>query len=357
MNPVKLWISLAAGAAISAIALFLAFRNVPMSELAAYFQSIDIWWAGITAILVLAGFAIRAYRWKLIVETAATLPYWKAFHPLMIGFMMNCILPGRVGEVARPVIIQKNDLIPFSTGLATVATERMLDALVLIVLFVWMMTAVDIDPSFQMTVGDIVLNRDTLMRLASGTVKLSIVLILGILTVSIDVSRNWICSLVNRLPVLALGHSGCHHFLECRISRPLIRIIHHVAGGFRLIKSPSKLANCMVLSLVIWGLAGLSYYTMSIGSPGIGLGFWEMSIVMIIVCFFIAIPSVPGFWGIWEAGGVFALSLFGVSASDAAGFTLVNHAVQMFPIILVGLISVMLTGINIFHLGREARTI
>ena len=28
---------------------------------------------------------------------------------------------------------------------------------------------------------------------------------------------------------------------------------------------------------------------------------------MIIICFFIALPSVPGYWGIWEAGGVFAL--------------------------------------------------
>jgi hypothetical protein len=62
---------------------------------------------------------------------------------------------------------------------------------------------------------------------------------------------------------------------------------------------------------------------------------------------------VPGFWGIWEAGGVFALSLFGVSAPNAAGFTLANHAVQMIPIILVGIVSAVITGINIVKVAFD----
>ena len=71
---------------------------------------------------------------------------------------------------------------------------------------------------------------------------------------------------------------------------------------------------------------------------------------MVVVCFFIALPSAPGFWGLWEAGGVFALALFGVPAKDAAGFTLVNHAVQMFPVILLGLLSALITSVNIWQL-------
>ncbi|PQP33773.1 hypothetical protein C6A37_11205, partial [Desulfobacteraceae bacterium SEEP-SAG9] len=85
--------------------------------------------------------------------------------------------------------------------------------------------------------------------------------------------------------------------------------------------------------------------------PGIGLSYLELFTVMIIICFFIALPSVPGFWGLWEAGGVFALTLFGVSSKDAAGFTLANHAVQMFPVIIVGLISAVITGVNIWQVS------
>jgi len=73
----------------------------------------------------------------------------------------------------------------------------------------------------------------------------------------------------------------------------------------------------------------------------------EITSVMLIVCFFIALPSAPGFWGLWEAGGVFAMLLFGVSEKDAAGFTLANHAIQIIPVIIMGLISAFITGVDI----------
>ena len=127
----------------------------------------------------------------------------------------------------------------------------------------------------------------------------------------------------------------------------------NIARGFNLIKYPRKVVLCFVLSLAIWGLHALSYWLVSFGSPGINLTFAEISAVMIIIMFFIALPSVPGFWGVWEAGGVFALSLFGVSAKDAAGFTLANHAVQVFPVIFVGLASAMIISVNIWQLPEE----
>ena len=65
-------------------------------------------------------------------------------------------------------------------------------------------------------------------------------------------------------------------------------------------------------------IAALSYYVFSLGSPGVDLSYTEMFAVMVIICLFIALPSVPGFWGLWEAGGVFAMSLFGISKNAAA---------------------------------------
>ena len=94
---------------------------------------------------------------------------------------------------------------------------------------------------------------------------------------------------------------------------------------------------------------------MAQGCPGIDLSFAQILAVMIIICFFIALPSVPGFWGIWEAGGVFGLALFGVTAKNAAGYTLANHAVQVFPVIFAGLVSAALTSINIWKLSDEGQ--
>jgi len=97
----------------------------------------------------------------------------------------------------------------------------------------------------------------------------------------------------------------------------------------------------------------VSYYLMSLGCPGIELSMMQIGAVMVMICFFVALPSVPGFWGVWEAGGVFALTLFGVAAKDAAGYTLVNHAVQIFPVILIGLGSAMTSGVNVWQVSYK----
>jgi glycosyltransferase 2 family protein len=100
-----------------------------------------------------------------------------------------------------------------------------------------------------------------------------------------------------------------------------------------MVENPHSVFMCAVFSILVWGCAALSQYIMVLGSPGIDVNFLESFAVLIIVCFFISLPSVPGYWGVWEAGSVFALSLFGITGAHAMGFTLVNHAVQIFPVI------------------------
>jgi uncharacterized protein (TIRG00374 family) len=143
--------------------------------------------------------------------------------------------------------------------------------------------------------------------------------------------------------------------IKQKICEPLIRIVENVAQGFMLIRYPKRIILCSVYSLLIWALLAFSYYLFSLGSPGINLTFFELSVVMVIICFFISLPSVPGWWGLWEAAGVFALSLFGVSAKEAAGFTLANHALQVIPVIIMGLASAMIISVNIRKLSYEGR--
>ena len=354
MHRSKLLLSLIIGSACSVAALYLAFRNVPLRALGAYFLSIDPLWTVVSACLLLLNFMVRIYRWQLILAAGgASVKFREAFHPLMIGFMMNCILPGRVGEIARPVILKKCAGVAFGTGLATVATERAFDALILVALFAWTMAGAPIDPAFHLDVGHIVLNRDTLLALGKGTAELCALLIAGIVFVGVDASRNWLIRMIRTVPGWLPAAMAAR--IEKFLVNPLVRLIEHVAEGFQLVKSPARLVQCLLLSILVWAITLLSYYAMALGSPGIHLGLREIAVVMTIICFVIAIPSVPGYWGIWEAGGVFALSLFGVGQQEAAGFTLVNHAVQMMPVILVGVGSAMVTGINIVHVSREAQ--
>lgn len=340
--------SLVLSVVISALALYLAFRNVPIGELVTYLASIHTLWMVPAVLVVLISFALRALRWKIILASTQKIAFWPTYHPMMIGFMINCILPGRIGEIARPVILKKKEGVPFTAGLATVATERVFDAGLLIAFFAVVLAFVDIDPQVSIPFGQYTLNRETLMAIGTGLFRLCLVGIAGIIVISVDASRNLLIRFIEHFPTFLVFLKQKHRDLIAdKLCRFIVRIINNFADGFSMVKSPFKLAACTGLSLIIWILGAVSYYLMALGCPGLYISFIELSAVMIIVCFFIALPSVPGFWGIWEAGGVFAMALFGVPAREAAGFTLANHAVQMFPIIIAGLYSAVLTGVKI----------
>ena len=353
----KIGTSLILGLAVSILALYLAFRNVPFNDLIIYFASINYVWILPAVVVILLSFALRAYRWKIILESAGNIRFWQSFHPLMIGFMINCILPGRVGEVARPVILQKKENIPFSTGLATVAAERVFDVGILIILFAVLLATIEINPNLDIVFGKYHLNRMTLVAVGQGTFKLLLLLIAGIALVAFKKTRKVVNDLITRMPgMFFFAGPDLKRKIQKKICEPLVSVVENFATGFTLVKYPMKMCACFSLSVVIWGLAAFSYYLVSLGCPGIELSFIEITAIMVIICFFIALPSVPGYWGIWEAGGVFALLLFGVSSKDAAGFTLANHAIQIFPVIFVGLISAMVTSVNILQVSYEERT-
>lgn len=348
-------LSLLAGGTVSVAALYLAFRQVPFSDLVDYLKSIRYFWVIPTVVLSLTGFVLRVIRWQLILKSSKHVKFWQAFHPLMIGFMLNCILPGRVGEVARPVILFQKEQVPFSTGLATVAAERAFDALTLLLFFSWMLTRVQIDPDLTIHFAGYVLNKALLMSAAKGITRLSILLVAGMIFVALESTRNWLNRLFLAAPELfAFAGKAFQDWLYEHVSLVLVRFTLTFSKGFQLLKEPWKMAGCFSLSLLIWGLNVLSYYTMTRGAPGVHLDFAQLSVVMVIVCLFISIPSAPGFWGVWEAGGVFALAIFGVSTKDAAGFTLANHAIQMLPVILVGIGSAFVTGVDIWQTSRQA---
>jgi len=99
--------SLLLGLLISAITLYLALKNVSVSEVSRSILSIDPIWILLTVPIIMLSFLSRALRWKVILKSSEDISFAGAYHPLMIGFMLNCVLPARAGEIARPIILKK----------------------------------------------------------------------------------------------------------------------------------------------------------------------------------------------------------------------------------------------------------
>ena len=90
-------ISFIGGVVLSAVALYFAFRNVPIAELFKYLACINYIWLFPAVLITIFSFLLRAVRWQIILESTHKVNVWQLFHPMMIGFMVNCVLPGRLG--------------------------------------------------------------------------------------------------------------------------------------------------------------------------------------------------------------------------------------------------------------------
>ena len=58
-----------------------------------------------------------------------------------------------------------------------------------------------------------------------------------------------------------------------------------------------------------------------------------------LIGIFIMIPAAPGYWGLYEAGGIFSLVAMGVTQDQslALAYTLMIHLVQYVPLVAIGL--------------------
>jgi uncharacterized protein (TIRG00374 family) len=350
----KTYLSLMAGLLLSALALYFTFRNIPFAELVNYLKSVNYWWAIPSMAIALMSFLIRVIRWQILLHPVKRTGFWSAYHPLMIGFMANCLLPGRLGELARPAVFYKKEKVAFTKVLATVGVERALDVVVLILSFVIVFAGVDISPSLDLTFAGYHLDKATLQMSGMTTLKLLVGLVLGIALVSARKTQTVMKRIILSLPnLLFFASKAFREMIREKLCTRVVHIVDNLAAGFALLKNPKKLGVCLVLSFLVWAVAGASYYVMAFGCPGIEISFLQMYAVMVVLCFFISLPSAPGFWGLWEAGGVFGLLIFGIPASEAAGFTLANHVFQMVPVIILGLVSLTVIGVSMVRTALD----
>lgn len=346
------------GGAVSLGALYLAFRNVPLAELGACLARVDYRYLGLSLAVVVGLQALKAQRWRVILGAAAPVGFTSAFHPMMIGFMLNCILPGRPGELARPLILGRQQAIPFATALSTVVAERILDTVTILALLAWVLGALDLASAEAIDFAGYRIDGALVVSAGRVTLALALALLAAVGLLRLAPVQRWIKALIHRVPLWLPGLSGRQRrWLVERVSRPLAALVDQAVQGLALVGRPLRLAACIGLSLAIWLLTAVSFHLLSLGFPGIDLGLTQMTAVMVVIAFCIALPSVPGWWGLWEAGGIFALSLMGIAPGPAAGFTLVNHATQIFPVILMGLGSALVSGVGVGRIAKTARRV
>ena len=126
------------GLGIAGAAVYFTLRNVSIKELMDSFKTIQYVYLLPAILLIISTYAVRAYRWQILVSPMKKVKLSAMLPPLMIGFMGN-ILPARAGEVLRAYLLGKQENIPFTGAIATIVVERLFDLLMLLLLFAWVL--------------------------------------------------------------------------------------------------------------------------------------------------------------------------------------------------------------------------
>ena len=313
--------------AVSAAAVWYSVQGVNFDRFITDLAGAKIGWIVPLVLSAVLAMTLRAWRWRVILETLAPIKKTPVLHATNIGFMGNMILPLRAGEVIKPLVIARAGEVGAPAALASVAVERVCDILMLAVLAV---VTVGLVP------GDNML-RAQLPALAGAVGLLFILIVLAVRF------NEPVQNLVDKI-------SG---YLPSVVGEALREASR---GGLRVLSGlsqPRSFFLVMGISGGVWFVAAAGFVfgalALDIHAPYFALGVATAVIVAVAV----SVPSAPGFIGVFWAGSEIALGLFGIDRSLAFSFGVLNWLVQMVVICCMGSWSLGVLKISLSDLWRQ----
>ncbi len=117
---------------IGGVFLWLAFRNVSLSEVLSHIKDIHLTWIFPFALVGFLSHILRAERWRLLIEQDKEhLSRITLISGVMTGYLLNIVGP-RLGEVARPMYVARQEGLNASKLMGTIVLERIIDVVTMV---------------------------------------------------------------------------------------------------------------------------------------------------------------------------------------------------------------------------------
>lgn len=315
MKKWRLWISIL----VSLVGLYLAARGVDVRGLLDALGQMQPAWLFPAFGLILLGLLARALRWRLLLQpvSGAGIRIGRLFNLLNIGYLVNLVSPVRLGDLLRAYLCSELQRLSVVGALSTVAVERIVDTLTIVFLLVLIVPFVTLPSS-----------------LAQPAFAIGLVALVAALVLVLVVSRR------ERSVALFERVAGRIHFLN----RPQVR--HSVLAaldGLTVLRSLRSLAGVAVLSLIAW-LCVAAEFQVVMHAMGLRLPPVAAMLVLCLTTLGMAVPSSPGYLGVFEYLTVVALDVFGISRDIALGYALVLHGIAYLGFLLLGGAAVWMEG-------------
>ncbi len=313
----KLW----TGIGISAFFLYILFRKINFSQLLDAFAEMDYRFLFPAVVSTLAGYYVRAVRWKYLLKPLKNTDMKNLFPATVIGYMANNLLPARLGELVRAYVLGEKEQMEKSAVFATLVLDRLFDGFTVLILLALTLLWLRLPEGMAGAQKSLEYG---------GAATLGFYLLVIIFLVVLKLYSAWANLFLERL---------LKPFPD-RFGKKILSLAGSFVEGIRFSSKPLDVVAVFATSLLMWAL---SVWTVDLAlrAFGIVLPITAAMFILILLVFAVMVPASPGFVGTYHAACVYGLMAFNLPREKALSVALTAHAINFFPVTILGLYYVM----------------
>lgn len=325
----------AIGIVLSAALLVWTLKDVSLAAVWAELARSSIPYFLASAFFATLIFPMRAYRWRIILEPVAPdLPVGPLWRSTAIGMMINNVVPARAGEIARAYAVTRETPVTFASALASLAVDRLFDMFAILGLG----AAAILDPAFP---PDARVAGQSLGDLAQGSIIIVVVLVGALYLLAYFPAQ-----LVRAFEIFARKVSPT---VEERGKSALLRF----SDGLSVLKSPVRFLLVLAWTIAHWLVNALAFW-LGFKAVGLTLPFSAALFLQMLIAVGVALPSAPGFFGVFEKLATVGLAIYSVEPTAAASWAIGFHILSFIPITLIGIYYFSRLGLSFGELRAQS---
>jgi len=307
-------IKVIAGFAVTALFLWLLFRQVSLSEVLDVISSAAPEWIALSVVLFLAGYACRIERWRqMLVHQNPDLTWQHSSVPFFAAIAVNNLVPLRAGDVLRAFAFTDWLGAPTTAVLATVLVERLLDLLTLLLALALVL----------LLLPDVSAGLSAILGLGIAGIVLAVVLVCLVLLFP----KRFGPALLALPRALAIVFPALGSPIVAALMR-ILDTLSHLAG-------PMLMLRLMLWSVCAWAFEASVFYCVArslaqVGDPGAGL------VAMPVGTLSTLVPSSPGYVGTFHYFVAKSMELMGNTFSVGTAYAVTVHLVLWLSATLPG---------------------
>jgi len=322
------------GLAATVVSVVLLVRLIDWDSTANALESANPKYIGFAVTCLLLSLVAKTFRWRLLLPAKSKVTTPRLYRILHISFLLNNVLPARLGDVARVAMTSRQPDIRIGHVLSSLLTERVTDGLTLVAGFVLVSPFLPIPGKYASWLH-------IAWYIVAGVV---VIVVLGTLL------RRQLERLAARLGKSRFMPGGA------RLQEEAVSF----KEGWRQLFSRDHVFRIWGWSWTAWlGAFAINYMLMralNIQAP--------ITVAVLLTCttnLAMLLPSSPGYIGVFHAAATLSLLPFNVTPSRALSFAILAHLVNVVPVSILGA-AFLLWGkenlsINLKGLRRERAAI